>query len=114
VHQLTVSFVSLIRYTVVTDGIFCIFIGALENTSELRRHYGLSRQATEAMVVVEAYKVLRDRAPYPPDQVIKDLEGKFAIILFDATSQTLFLARVSSNSLNVLNLRCVCTYMEMK
>lgn len=81
------------RSIVVMDDVFCIFVGSLENTCELRRHYGLSRQATEAMVVVEAYKVLRDRAPYPPDQVIKDLQGKFAFILFDAKSGTLFAAR---------------------
>ena len=80
---------------VVMDDIFCIFIGTLGNICELRRHYGLSRGATEVLVVVEAYKVLRDRAPYPPDQVIKDLEGKFAFILFDAKSGTLFVARVS-------------------
>jgi len=49
------------------------------------------------MVIVEVYKVLRDRAPYPSDQVIKDLEGKFAFILFDARSGTLFIARVSSS-----------------
>lgn len=78
------------------EDVFCIFIGTLENTSELRRHYGLSRLATEAMVVIEAYKVLRDRAPYPPDQVIKDLHGKFAFILFDVRNSTLFIARVSS------------------
>ncbi|XVF25817.1 hypothetical protein REPUB_Repub13aG0246300 [Reevesia pubescens] len=81
------------RSMVVIDDIFCIFIGTLGNISELRRHYGLSRSATEAMFVVEAYKVLRDRAPYPPDQVIKDLEGKFAFILFDAKSGNLFVAR---------------------
>lgn len=77
------------------DDIFCIFSGALYNTCEMRRRYGLSRQATEAMIVVEAYKVLRDRAPYPPDQVIKELEGKFAFILFDSKASTLFLARVA-------------------
>ncbi|XP_041026064.1 stem-specific protein TSJT1-like [Juglans microcarpa x Juglans regia] len=81
------------RSNVVKDDIFCIFNGILMNTPELRRHYGLSRQATEAMIVVEAYKVLRDRAPYPPDQIIKDLEGKFAFIIFDATSGRLLLAR---------------------
>lgn len=85
------------RSIVVTDDIFCIFTGALENITVLRRHYGLSRQATEATVVVEAYKALRDRAPYPSDQVIRDLEGKFAFIVFDATSRRLFLARVSSD-----------------
>lgn len=77
------------------DDVFCIFSGALDNTFDLRKHYGLSRQATEAMIMVEAYKVLRDRAPYPPDQVIKELEGKFAFILFDSKASTLFLARVS-------------------
>ncbi|KAF3949847.1 hypothetical protein ACB098_05G084900 [Castanea mollissima] len=81
------------RSIVLTDDIFCIITGALENKTELRRHYGLSRQATDAMVIVEAYKVLRDRAPYPSDQVIKDLEGKFAFILFDARSGKLFIAR---------------------
>ncbi|KAK6917537.1 protein of unknown function DUF3700 [Dillenia turbinata] len=88
------------RSTVVMGDVFCIFIGSLENISDLRRHYGLSRQATEAMVVVEAYKVLRDRAPYPPDQVVKDLEGKFAFLLFDAKSTTLFAARVTSITLD--------------
>ncbi|ESR62564.1 hypothetical protein CICLE_v10018115mg [Citrus x clementina] len=81
------------RSLVVMDDIFCMFIGTLENICELKRHYGLSRQATEAMVLIEAYKVLRDRAPYPPDQVVKDLQGKFAFILFDAKSHTLFAAR---------------------
>lgn len=83
------------RSIVVMDDIFCIFSGNLYNTCELRRHYGLSRQATESMIIVEAYKVLRDRAPYPPDQVIKELEGKFAFILFDSKAAKLFLARES-------------------
>lgn len=81
------------RSVVVMDDIFCIFSGALHNTCDMRRHYGLSRQATEAMIIVEAYKVLRDRAPYPPDQVVKELEGKFAFILFDSKASTLFLAK---------------------
>nr|GEU95634.1 stem-specific protein TSJT1 [Tanacetum cinerariifolium] len=55
--------------------------------------YGLSKQANEAMVVVEAYKVLRDRAPYPADQVIKELDGKFSFVLFDAKATKLFIAR---------------------
>ncbi|XWS12660.1 hypothetical protein CRYUN_Cryun37aG0109300 [Craigia yunnanensis] len=89
------------RSMVVMDDIFCIFIGTLGNICELRRHYGLSRRATEAMVVIEAYKVLRDRAPYPPDQVIKDLEGKFAFILFDAKAGTLFVARDREGSVEL-------------
>ncbi|KAJ0081649.1 hypothetical protein Patl1_10771 [Pistacia atlantica] len=88
------------RSIVVMDDIFCIFIGTLENMCELKRHYGLSRQATEAMVLIEAYKVLRDRAPYPPDQVVKDLEGKFAFVLFDAKSHTLFTTRDRDGSVD--------------
>ncbi|KHN08533.1 Stem-specific protein TSJT1 [Glycine soja] len=68
-------------------------MGSLANIAELRHHYGLARQATEAMIVIEAYKALRDRAPYPPDQVVKHLDGKFAFIIFDAKTYTLFKAR---------------------
>ena len=70
-------------------------MGALANIAELRHDDGLPRQATEAMIVIEAYKALRDRAPYPPDQVAKHLDGKFAFIIFDAKTYTLFKARVS-------------------
>ncbi|KAF7150623.1 hypothetical protein RHSIM_Rhsim02G0128500 [Rhododendron simsii] len=84
------------RSIVVVDDVSCIFVGLLENMCELRRHYGLSRQAAEAMVVVEAYKVLRDRAPYPPDQVIRDLQGRFAFVLFDSRAVTLLLARIGT------------------
>ncbi|KAL3377277.1 hypothetical protein AABB24_003604 [Solanum stoloniferum] len=89
------------RSIVVMDDVFCIFSGGLDNTFDLRKHYGLSRQATEAMIMVEAYKVLRDRAPYPPDQVIKELEGKFAFILFDSKASTLFLARDRDGSVSL-------------
>ncbi|MQL88619.1 hypothetical protein Taro_021184 [Colocasia esculenta] len=81
------------RSTVVMDDIFCTFRGTIDNIGELRRHYGLTRQATEAMLMVEIYKVYRDRAPYPPDQVIKDLSGMFAFVLFDANRSKLFVAR---------------------
>nr|DAD22919.1 TPA_asm: hypothetical protein HUJ06_024382 [Nelumbo nucifera] len=81
------------RSVVVMDDVFCIFIGNLENISDLRRHYGLSKQTNEAMLVVEVYKVLRDRAPYPSDQVIRDFAGKFAFVLFDARCHMLFAAR---------------------
>ncbi|PWA40343.1 allantoinase [Artemisia annua] len=81
------------RSIVVMDDIFCIFNGYLQNTCVLRRSYGLSKQANEAMIVVEAYKVLRDRAPYPADQVIKELDGKFSFVLFDAKATKLFIAR---------------------
>ncbi|XP_051125881.1 stem-specific protein TSJT1-like isoform X2 [Andrographis paniculata] len=89
------------RSIVVMDDIFCLFSGALDNTCDLRRHYGLSRQSSEAMIIVEAYKVLHDRAPYPPDQVIKELKGKFAFILFDSKAATVFLARDREGSVQL-------------
>ena len=89
------------RSIVVLDDIFCIFVGALANIAELRHHYGLQRQATEAMIVVEAYKALRDRAPYPPDQVVKDLDGKFAFTIFDARTNNLFVARDRDGGVNL-------------
>ncbi|KAK9050113.1 hypothetical protein SSX86_030916 [Deinandra increscens subsp. villosa] len=46
------------RSIVVIDDIFCIFNGYLQNTCDLRRRYGLSRQATEAMVVERILKEL--------------------------------------------------------
>ncbi|PIA41262.1 hypothetical protein AQUCO_02300195v1 [Aquilegia coerulea] len=88
------------RSIVVMDDVFSIFIGNLENICDLRRHYGLCRLTTEAMLVIEMYKVLRDRAPYPSDQVIKDFVGKFAFILFDAKYGTLFAARDRDGSVH--------------
>jgi hypothetical protein len=38
------------------------------------------------MLVIEAYCTLRDRGPYPADQVIKDLSGSFAFVVFDSSA----------------------------
>ncbi|KAJ3692936.1 hypothetical protein LUZ60_012031 [Juncus effusus] len=67
------------------DSIYCMFVGNLENLSGLVRQYGLSGKATnEAVLVIEAYRTLRDRGPYPADQVVKDLSGSFAFVVFDS------------------------------
>ena len=64
-----------------------MFIGRLDNLSSLIRQYGLSGKATnEAMLVIEAYRTLRDRGPYPADQVVKDLSGSFAFVVFDSST----------------------------
>jgi len=84
------------RFFMAVDEIFCIFVGDVENISDLRKHYGLSRNSNEATLIIEVYKVLRDRAPYPSDQVIKDLVGNFAFILYDAKSHSIFAARVNT------------------
>lgn len=66
------------------DGIYCVFTGHLDNLSSLARQYGISGRTTnEALLVTEAYRTLRDRGPYPADQVLKDLSGSFAFVLFD-------------------------------
>ncbi|PIN22192.1 hypothetical protein CDL12_05094 [Handroanthus impetiginosus] len=43
-------------------------------------------------LVIEAYKALRDRAPYPPSHMVGHLEGNFAFIVFDKVTSTLFVA----------------------
>lgn len=74
------------------DDIFCIFEGVLENLPVLRQRYGLSKSVNEALLVIEAYRALRDRAPYPPDQVVGDLSGHFAFVLFDNCTKKIFVA----------------------
>uniref|UniRef100_A0A7C9AHG5 DUF3700 domain-containing protein n=1 Tax=Opuntia streptacantha TaxID=393608 RepID=A0A7C9AHG5_OPUST len=79
----------------VKDEIFCLFEGALHNLGSLNQHYGLAKTANEAVLVIEAYKALRDRAPHPPNHVIGHLEGDFSFIVFDKTTSNLLVASVS-------------------
>ncbi|KAF7847683.1 hypothetical protein BT93_L2726 [Corymbia citriodora subsp. variegata] len=44
------------------------------------------------MLVIEAYKALRDRAPYPPNHMVGHLNGNFAFIVFDGSTSTVFVA----------------------
>lgn len=74
---------------------FCIFQGHIENIPFLKQQYGLTKTATEVTVVIEAYRALRDRGPYPADQVVRDFQGRFAFMLFDCTTKNVFLAAVS-------------------
>lgn len=74
---------------------YCVFLGSLDNLSALIRQYGLSKNTDEALLVIEAYRTLRDRGPYPADQVVKDLVGHFAFVIFDRKSGTVFAALVS-------------------
>ncbi|KAG1359556.1 stem-specific protein TSJT1-like [Cocos nucifera] len=54
--------------------------------------YGLCKNTNEALLVIEAYRTLRDRGPYPADQVLKDLGGSFAFVLYDSKAGTVFAA----------------------
>ncbi|CAI7878303.1 unnamed protein product [Closterium sp. NIES-54] len=74
------------------DDVFCAFAGNIENLAQLRQRYGLDRHVSEVNLIIEAYKTLRDRRPYPPDQVIADLAGAFAFVLYDNKAKTVFVA----------------------
>ncbi|KAL8481651.1 hypothetical protein ACS0TY_027963 [Phlomoides rotata] len=87
------------RVFAVVDDIFCLLEGHIENVADLKQQYGLNKTANEAMVVIEAYRTLRDRGPYPADQIVRDIQGKFAFVLFDATaSQSTFIASDADGS----------------
>ncbi|KAH9765245.1 DUF3700 domain-containing protein [Citrus sinensis] len=77
------------RSFAVKDEIFCLFEGALDNLGSLRQQYGLAKSANEVILVIEAYKALRDRAPYPPNHVVGHLSGYFAFIVYDKSTSTL-------------------------
>lgn len=74
------------------DDIFCLFQGHIGNIATLKQQYGLSKSVNEVIIVIEAYRTLRDRGPYPADQVVRDLNGKFAFVLFDSSSNCTFVA----------------------
>lgn len=96
------------RLFAVVDDIFCVFRGHIENLPFLRQQYGLSKVTNEAIMVIEAYRTLRDRGPYPVDKVVRDFHGNFAFILFDGTNKTVFTAAVNyyySSSL-------ICVFFE--
>ncbi|KAI4373966.1 hypothetical protein MLD38_012021 [Melastoma candidum] len=61
----------------------------------LRQQHGLSKSANETVLVIEAYKALRDRATYPPNHLVGHLSGDFAFIVFNKSTSTLFLAYVN-------------------
>ena len=69
-------------------------MGSLNNLCAQIKQYGLSKGSNEAMLVIEAYRTLRDRGPYPADQVIKALDGSFAFVVYDSTQGTVFAALV--------------------
>lgn len=80
------------RSFAVKDEIFCLFEGVLDNLGSLRQQYGLAKSTNEVMLVIEAYKALRDRKPYPPNHVVGHLSGNFAFVVFDKSTSTLFAA----------------------
>ncbi|XP_057957173.1 stem-specific protein TSJT1 [Malania oleifera] len=86
------------RLFAVVDDIFCLFQGHIENVALLKQQYGLNKTANEVIIVIEAYRTLRDRGPYPADQVVRDIHGKFAFVLYDSSSKTAFIAADADGS----------------
>ncbi|MBA0749504.1 hypothetical protein Gogos_003423 [Gossypium gossypioides] len=86
------------RLFAVVDDIFCLFQGHIENIAVLKQQYGLNKTANEGIIVIEAYRTLRDRGPYPPDQVVRDIQGKFAFIIYDSSSKATFIASDADGS----------------
>ncbi|KAL5980221.1 hypothetical protein ACLOJK_036688 [Asimina triloba] len=84
------------------DDMYCLFLGNLINLSTLIKQYGLSKAANEAMLVIEAYRTLRDRGPYPADQVVKDFNGSFAFVVYDSKATTVFAALIIKISVVVV------------
>ena len=74
------------------DDVFCVFEGVLDNLGSLRQQYGLSKRTNEAVLLIEAYKALRDRAPHPPSFMLGLLDGNFSFVLFDGNTSTLLVA----------------------
>lgn len=87
------------RSFAVKDDCFCLFEGTLENLTSLKQQYGLSKSVDEVVLVIEAYKAFRDRAPYPASQMVGHLEGQFAFVLFDRCTKTVFAATDSNGKI---------------
>ncbi|GKV15911.1 hypothetical protein SLEP1_g26644 [Rubroshorea leprosula] len=83
------------------DDVYCLFLGTLNNLCTLNRQYGLSKSTNDAMLIIEVYRTLRDRGPYPADQVIKDLEGSFAFVIYDSKAGTVFAALGSNGGVKL-------------
>jgi len=86
------------RLFAVVDDIFCLFQGHIENIVPLKQQYGMNKTANEVTIVIEAYRTLRDRGPYPADKVVRDFGGKFSFILFDGSSKSTFIAADADGS----------------
>jgi asparagine synthetase B (glutamine-hydrolysing) len=89
-----------VRSFAAKDEVFCLFEGVLDNLGRLSQQYGLSTKgANEVLLVIEAYKTLRDRAPYPASFMLAQLTGSYAFVLFDKSTNSLLVASVSLLSL---------------
>jgi len=47
------------------------------------------------MLIIEAYRTLRDRGPYPAHKVLQDMDGRFGFVVYDSKAGQVFAALVS-------------------
>ncbi|XP_061349490.1 stem-specific protein TSJT1-like isoform X2 [Gastrolobium bilobum] len=83
------------------DNMYCAFLGSLNNLNNLIKQYRLSKGTNEAMFIIEAYRTLRDRGPYPADQVLKELDGSFGFVIYDNKNGTVFIASGSNGQIGL-------------
>lgn len=100
------NFITICRLFAAKDDIFCMVEGVLDNLASLRQHYGLSKGSNEVMLLIEAYKTLRDRAPHPASFMLGHLSGNFSFIIFDKTTSTVLVASVSVVAIYVVGHFC--------
>ncbi|RZB87011.1 Stem-specific protein TSJT1 [Glycine soja] len=50
---------------------------------------------------IYSYQTLRDRGPYPADQVLKELEGSFRFVIYDNKDGTIFVASGSNGQIGL-------------
>lgn len=86
------------RLFAAVDDIFCLFQGHIENMAAMKQSYGLNKTANEVNIVIEAYRSLRDRGPNPADHVLRNIEGKFAFIVYDSSIKSTFIAMDADGS----------------
>lgn len=78
------------------DELYVGFHGILANAGEMREQLGFRRcnnSISDALVVLELYRNLRDRAPYSVDHTLRMLRGSFSFVLWDSTMSSVFAAR---------------------
>ena len=83
----------------VVDDIFCLFNGHIENIASLKQLYGLTKTANEVSIIIEAYRSLRDRGSSPADHALRNIEGKFAFVIFDSSTKSTFIAVVNDSNI---------------
>lgn len=80
------------RLFAVVDDIYCLFHGHIENIASLKQLYGLTKTANEVSIIIEAYRAMRDRSSNPADHALRNIDGKFAFVIYDSSTKRTFVS----------------------